>query len=243
MKVWILTKKELQDIFTSPLIYILTGLFSMMMGWLFFNYLISAKDLSSVNIKDAVIVPIFGNINFMFLFISPLLTMRVFAEERKLGTIDLLLSSNLSLGEIILGKFLSLVVAILFMLFLTTMFPLILSFTGFHDWGLIVSSYIGVLFSIFCYLAVGIFCSTLTDNQIVASILSFCILLGAMLLVVSVNATNNFLLAQMVQYLTIPFHYEAFTKGIIKSYSIVFFISFLTFFFLLTYKSLQSRKW
>ncbi len=109
-----LVKKELIDIFSAPMIYVLAALFCFIMGWLFFNYLVSSKELSSVNIKDSVIVPIFGNMNFIFIFLSPLLTMRVFAEEKKQFTLDLLLISKLSETEIIIGKFISVFVSALF---------------------------------------------------------------------------------------------------------------------------------
>jgi ABC-2 type transport system permease protein len=214
-----------------------------MMGWLFFNYLVGAKELSTVNIKDTVITPIYGNMNFLFIFLCPLLTMRSFSEEKKASTLDLLLSSRLTETEIIVSKFISYIVQIIFMLSFTVLFPIILTFSGFNDWGLIFTSYLGVLFSIICYIAVGLFCSSLTDNQIIASVLTFCILLGSMLLVISVNATNNFILGQMVSYLTVPYHYDAFTKGVIKSYSLVYYVSFTFFFYQLTLKSIQSRKW
>lgn len=242
-KIMILAKKELKDSFSSPLIYVLTGLFSLMMGWLFFNYLLQSREMTTTTMTQGVITPIFGNINFIFIFLCPLITMRSFAEEKKQHTLDLLLRSELSEMQIILGKFISNLSMVLFMLSLTLLFPLILAFSGYSDWGVVWSSYLGIVLSLMAYTAVGIFCSSLTDNQIVASLLTFCILLGSMLLVISVNATNNYLLALMVQYLTIPFHYEGFTRGLLKSYSLVYFATYLAFFFLLTLKSLQSRKW
>lgn len=242
-KIMILAKKELKDAFSSPLIYVLTGLFSLMMGWLFFNYLIQSTQMTTTTMTQGVITPIFGNINFIFVFLCPLITMRSFAEEKRQYTLDLLLRSDLTEMQIILGKFISNVSMVLFMLSLTLLFPLILSFSGYSDWGVVWSSYFGIVLSVMAYTAVGLFCSSLTDNQIVASLLTFCILLGSMLMVISVNATNNYLLALIVQYTTIPFHYEGFTRGVLKSYSFVYFICYLAFFFLLTLKSLQSRKW
>lgn len=242
-KINVLIKKELKDAFFSPLIYILTGLFCFMMGWLFFNYLLQAKTLTTATMTQAVITPIFGNMNFIFIFLCPLLTMRTFAEERKQATLDLLLRSELSEMQIIIGKFISNAILVFFMLSFTFIFPLILAISGYSDWGVVGSSYAGVLLSVMAYLSVGLFCSSLTDNQIVASLLTFCILLGSMLMVISVNATDNYLLALMIQYLTVPFHYEGFVKGAVVSYSLVYFASYLCFFFLLTLKSLQSRKW
>ncbi len=242
-KIEILVRKELKDAFLSPLIYILAGLFCFMMGWLFFNYLIQAKQLTTRNMTDAVITPIFGNINFIFVFLSPLLTMRAFAEEKKQSTLDLLLRSELSELQIILAKFISNAVLVLFLISFTFIFPVILALSGYSDWGVVSSAYIGVFLSICAYLSIGLFCSSLTDNQIVASLLTFCILLGSMLMVITVNASNNYLLSLMIQYLTVPFHYEGFIKGLIRSYSFVYFASYMGFFFFLTLKSLQSRKW
>jgi ABC-2 type transport system permease protein len=242
-KTMILVKKELKDSFFSPLIYILTSLFCFMMGWLFFNYLLQAKSLTSATMTQAVITPIFGNINFIFVFLCPLITMKSFAEERKQATLDLLLRSELSEMQIIIGKFLSMLVLVLFMLSFTFIFPIILAFSGYSDWGVVGSSYLGVVLSVMAYLSVGLFCSSLTDNQIVASLLTFCFLLGSMLMVISANATDNYLLSLLVQYTTVPFHYEGFVKGLIRSYSVVYFISYLSFFFLLTKKSLQARQW
>ncbi len=242
-KINILLKKELKDSFLSPLIYILTGLFCLMIGWLFFNYLLQAKTLTTATMTQAVITPIFGNINFIFVFLCPLLTMRAFAEEKKQSTLDLLLRSELTEFQIIFAKFISNFVLVLFMISFTLIFPIILALSGYSDWGVVGSSYAGVLLSIMAYIAVGLFCSSLTDNQIVASLLTFCLLLGSMLMVISVNATDNYLLALLIQYLTVPFHYEGFVKGLVRSYSLVYFVSYLLFFFILTHKSLQSRKW
>jgi ABC-2 type transport system permease protein len=236
-------KKELKEMFSSPLIYVLAGLFCFMMGWLFFNYIQQAKNLSTASMAQAVITPLFGNINFIFVFLAPLISMRSFAEEQKQHTLDLLLTSKLTLWQIVWGKFLAQFCMIAFMLVFTFIFPMILSFSGYNDWGVVLSSYLGVVLSVMAYLAVGIFCSSLTDNQIVAALLTFCCLLGSMLLVITVNATNNYIFAMMVQYLTIPFHYEAFSRGVIRSYSLIYFVSLIGFFFMLTIKSLQSRKW
>lgn len=241
--IFIILKKELKDIFTSPMIYSFAALFSFITGWLFFNYLAGAKDLTSLGMKDAVLIPIFGNINFLFIFLAPLLSMKCFAEEKKQSTLDLLFTLGVSEIELIFGKYLALVISAFFLLSFTCVFPIVISFSGYSDWGLIFSSYFGIAASIMCYLAVGQFCSSLSDNQIVSSVLAFVILLASMLLVASVNITNNFIFGQMVQYLSVPFHYEGFTQGLIKSYSVIFFISYISFFFLLSLKVLQARKW
>ncbi|MCY4523227.1 MAG: ABC transporter permease subunit, partial [Halobacteriovoraceae bacterium] len=156
--------------------------------------------------------------------------MRSFAEEKKQGTLDLLLQSKLSQAQIIWGKFLSCLMTALFMLSLTIVFPMVLFMAGYDDWGSVISGYLGLIFCIICYTMVGVFASSLTNNQIVASLLSFCILLISMFLVLSTNATSNYMLGRIFLYLSIPFHYQTFAYGMIKSYNMVFLLSFGLFF-------------
>lgn len=241
--IWILYKKEVKDFFFSPILYILTALFCAIIGWLFFNYLVLSKEATSATLTQAVLSPIFGNMNFIFLFMAPLLTMRCFAEEKKLNTLDLLFHSRLGNVQIILGKLLASFTAALFMLSFTLVFPVVLAISGYSDWLTVASAYLGLLLSVLCYLAVGIFASSLTENQVVSALVAFSLLLGSMLLVMSANASQNPLVGQILSYMSIPFHYEAFVRGAIKSYSLLFFLSFLGFFTFLTRESLESRNW
>jgi len=238
-----LTFKELKDSFASPLIYSITGLFCVLMGWLFFNYLISSKELTDQTLTQSVLIPVFGNMNFIFLFLAPLLTMKSFSEEKKLHTLELLLTSRLTHFQIIISKLIATFLMALFMVAITFIFPIILAMSGYDHWPVVFSAYGGVLFSILCYLTVGIFASAMCENLIVSAILSFCILLGLMLFSITGNATNNVIVAQMFQYLAIPYHFESFVRGGIKSYNLVYMSSFICFFIYLTHIKLESRKW
>lgn len=133
--IFILSKKEIKDFFASPLVYILSGVFFLVLGWLFFNYIISAKEITTGTLTNRVLLPVFGNMNFIFLFFAPLITMKLFSEEKKMGTISLLYQSQLSDLQIILGKFLGAFFIILFMISLTFLFPAILHYSGYEDWG------------------------------------------------------------------------------------------------------------
>ena len=241
--IYCIWKKEMKEHASSPLSYILVGLFSGLIGWLFFNYLLAAKEPSESMLMGQVMAPTFGNMNFVFLFLAPLLTMRSFAEERKSGTLDLLLMSPFSKTSIIVAKLLSTFSVILVMLALTLIFPTILIMSGLSEWGPIFSSYLGLTLSVLCYLSVGIFASSLTDNMIISALLSFCILLGLMLLVFSANVTDNYLLGLIFQYASTPFHFEGMVSGSLKSYNFVYFASFISFFLYLTKISLEARKW
>ncbi len=239
----VLFKKELYELFSSPLIYVLTGLLTGLMGWLFYNYLIASPELTELSLADSILRPLFGNMNFIFLFLAPMLTMRMFSEEKKQHTLELLFLSHLQDYQIIVGKFLAAVVTVIFMLSFTLIFPIVLSFSGFSDWGMIMSSYTGIILSVMCYVAVGIFTSSLTENQILAAISSFCILMAILLLVITSNATHNFIVGQIFEFMSVPFHFESFVRGSVTSYNIVYFLSFWIFFMFLTSKSLDSRRW
>lgn len=241
--IWILFRKELRDAFFTPLLYVCTGLFTLITGWLFFNNIRAVPQHTSLTLTQSVLIPTYGSINFILIFIVSLLTMRSFSEEKKNQTLDLLYLSRLSDWQIIWGKFFSIFATIVFLLSFSIIFPLILAFSGYHDWGMIFTIYLGLIFSVSSYIAVGMFCSSLTDNQIVAAILSFCVIFGIILLVFSANAIENQMLSQMVQYLTVPYHYEGFVKGAIKSFSVIYFFSFVGFFLFLTKSSLESRQW
>jgi len=239
----ILVVKELKDNFYSPVVYILSALFCLSMGWLFFNYLYASKELTNQTLTQSILMPIFGNMNYIFLFLAPILTMRSFTEEKKLHTMELLLTSRLNHFQIIVAKLISNFLLAAFMISLTLIFPIILSISGYDQWSIVFSSYMGILLSILCYLSVGLFASAMSDNFVVAALLGFSILLGIMLLALTGNATQNILVAQMVQYVAIPYHFKDFVMGGIRSYNFVYIVSFIGFFIYLTHIKLESRKW
>ncbi len=241
--VYILWKKEIKDQFTSPLVYILGAIFSLLVGWPFYNRIVLSREWTSGNLLELVLQPTFNLMSFLFFFLVPLITMRCFSEERKQHTLDLLFLSHLGHIQIIFGKFLSIVCVCLFILGLTLIFPVILAVSGYSHWGLVLTSYLGLLLSVFCYVAVGMFTSGLTENQILSALLSFGILIGLMLIVLVANVTDNYFLGQMLSYVSIHFHLEAFLRGAVTSYSFIFYVSFIGFFIFLTEKSLNSRHW
>lgn len=239
----ILWFKELKDAFLSPLVYILTAVFCLIIGWLFFNYILLAKELYSATLTQSVLTPVFGNMNFIFLFLAPLLSMKSFAEEKARGTLELLEMSHLTIWEIILAKFFALFTIAVFMLLFTAVFPAVLAISGYNDWGMILASYVGLVLSIAAYLAVGMFASALTSNQLISALTGFALLMLILLLALSVNATGNFYLGHFFKYLSIPYHFEKFVAGALVSYSAVYFVTFVGFFLFLISRLLMARKW
>jgi ABC-2 type transport system permease protein len=235
--------KECKDSFNSPFIYIITAIFNGLVGFLFYNYLAAAKTITTNYITANVVLPMFGVMSFLFLFIGPLLTMGHFTEERKAGTLDLLFLSNLTDMQVILGKLLSSALIALFMIAFTFICPVILSFSGYSDWGMVFSNYLGLFFTILSTLALGQFCSSFGKNQIISVFISFTLLLFIFLLTMSASISNDAIVAQILRYFSISFHAGMFAKGGWRSFSFMYFFSFVGLFLYMTKTSLMARKW
>lgn len=239
----LVTMKEIKSIVTRPLFFIVMALYMLLSGWLFFNYLAASKDVTTLSIEMSVLKPLFGNMNFVFLFLIPILTMRSFSEERKDKTLELLLSSRLGKEQIILGKFLALFFILLLFVMVLAIYPFMLSLSGFENWSIVLSGLLGLLLTGSCYIFAGLFFSSLTDNQIISALLSYVFLFFCMLLIFSAQSTENVIVAQMLQYLSFLFHFEQFASGLVPSYSFVFYTSFFGLFGCATYYSLKQREW
>lgn len=200
--IYFLTAKEVKDNFTSSLTYILAGLFVLLVGWFFFSYLLGAKQITNISLEKSILTPFFGNINLVLLFICPLLAMRQFSEEKKNKTLDLLLLSDLSPTQIIIGKFISSLVTLGFMLSFILLFPIFLYFSGYSNWPLFLNAFLGTFWIAACYLSVSLFSSSLTQHQVIAAIMSFCILLVLSLLIFTAYITDNFMIGKILQYIS-----------------------------------------
>src|SRR3954468_19534046 len=164
--IWAVASRDFKSYFTSPIAYIVIAGFMVIMGWMFFFNLshFNLQNLQyqqfnmgkGVSITDGIIRPLYGNMNVIFLFLVPFITMRLFAEERKQHTIELLMTSPVTLTQIILGKFFSSLLLVTIMLLLTIVYPIVLFATGNPDLGPVVTSYVGTLLLASCYLSLGI---------------------------------------------------------------------------------------
>lgn len=239
----VLWKKEAKAFFTAPLPYMLSAFFIFILAWTFFQTLVISKENYSATLTLAVIRPIFSNINFLFLIIAPLLTMRTFAEEKKEHTLEMLLTSNLSELQIVLGKFAGLITITIFMLTLTSIYPIILAVAGYHDLPVLLSSYCGTILNTAAYLALGMFISSLTENQIISAMITFISLAFLTTLSQAEIYLNNFLVAQILSYLSLIEHLGPFTRGVISTVDITYYISFIVYLLFLTQKSLQTQRY
>lgn len=189
-----------------------------------------------------MIQPLFGSINTIFLFLFPMITMRLVAEERKNETLPLIFTSPITMLEFILGKFLSSVMLVLVILALTTVYPAVLFVFGNPEIGPIIGSYIGTLLMISCYLSMGLLFSAMTDNQLVAGALTF----GGSLLFWIINWASqsvDSVTGEVLNYLSLINHYNSFTQGLINSSDVIFYLSFISVGIFLTHRVLDSFRW
>ncbi|MDD3148602.1 MAG: ABC transporter permease [Candidatus Riflebacteria bacterium] len=235
MKIFAIMKKELQSFFYSPVAYIVFSSFLMIVGYLFWVILISSRMAS--------LEPMLYNAAFILLLASPVLTMRLISEEKKSHTIELLLTSPVSPFEIVAGKFLACFILYLALVFLTLQYPLILStYSTEFDLGPVYSGYIGLILLGAAFISVGLFASTLTENQIIAAMVSFGTLILFWIFGWARHIFENFF-GQLLGNLSIFDRYAEFLRGIVDSGNVIFFLVFtLTWLFLAT-RVLESDRW
>jgi len=235
MKIFALMKKELQSFFFSPIAYIVFASFLMIVGYLFWVILVSSRVAS--------LEPMLYNAAFILLLASPVLTMRLISEEKKSRTIELLLTSPVSPAEIIAGKFLACFVLYLVLIALTLQYPLILSFYSTEfDLGPVYSGYIGLILIGAAFISLGLFASTLTENQIIAAMISFG---GLILFWVFGWAKNVFdnSFGEILGNLSIFDRYAEFLRGVVDSGNVVFFLVFTFIWLFLAARVLESDRW
>ena len=251
-KAWTVAWKDYKTYFTSPIAYIIIAGFLVIMGWMFFFNLshFNLQNLQfkqfgmgkSPSITDGIIRPLYGNMNVIFLFLVPFITMRLFAEERKLQTIQLLMTSPITLSEMIFGKFLSALLLVATMLIMTLVYPIILFVCGNPDIGPIATSYIGTLLLASCYVAMGVFFSAMTENQIVAGALTFAAGLFFWLINWASQSAGP-VFSDFLDYLSLIQHYNNFSQGILETTDVFFYLSFVFVGLFLTHRVLDSFRW
>ena len=242
--------KEMRGYFASPIAYIVLGFFALVFGWFFyvplafFNRQSMQMAGSGMNISQMLITPVFSNATVVMLFMLPAITMRTYSEEKRSGTIELLLTSPLTDTQIILGKFLGAMGLYASMLALTVVHMAILfAFTDPNpDWKPVASAYLGLLLMGGSFISVGLLISSLTKNQVVAAIATFVVFL--MLWVINwigtfVGPTTQAILNQ----LSLTDHFDDFARGVIDTKHLVFYLSFISLGLFLTAKSVDSERW
>ena len=246
--------KELKAYFSSPIAYIVIGLWALMYGYFFVAILsffvrqsmqmgqFGMQGAQAMNVNQQLIRPLLQNVLILILFLMPMVTMRAYAEEKRSGTIELLLTSPLTDFQIIVGKFLGAMALYGVMLAVTLIHLGLLFAYGRPEWKPIVTAYIGLLLMGGCFIATGLFISSLTRNQIVAGMVTFAVFL--MLWIITwIGSFSGPTVDKLTQYLSIVDHYDDFGKGVLDTTHLVYYVSFITFGLFLTAKSVDSERW
>lgn len=252
MNTFTIARKELNSYFRSPIAYGVMAFFALISGYFFYVAVVffvrrgmeaaMMGQSMPMDMGEMIIRPLFSNISVIGLFLIPMITMRLFAEEKRTGTIELLLTSPISDLEIILGKWLGAMVLYVAMLAISALSLSVLFAYGNPDWRPIAVGYLGLLLQGGCLLAIGTFISNCTKNQIVAGVAGFAI----MLLLWVLDWASSFgtsVTDKVVSYLSVLQHFDTFSRGVIDLKDIVFYLSVIFVGLFLTARSMESLRW
>ena len=250
--VLIICKKELKGYFASPIAYLLMAIFAVIFGFFFYSamafFVIRGMESQMrgggppMDVNEWVIRPLLSNASVIGLFLIPMITMRLYAEEKRSGTMELLMTSPVRDIEVILGKFIAALLMYACVMGIAAINLSLLFLYGRPDWRPLVVGFLGLLLQGGALLAIGTFISTTTKNQIIAGGATFAACL--MLWVLDwVSAYEQAAWAKVVAYLSVVQHFEPFSKGVLDTKDVIFFLSMIFFGLFLTARSLESLRW
>ena len=253
MRIWPILKKELRLYFTTPVAYGVMFSFLLVMGY-FFAQIFSFYTMASMqaamnpqmgrdlNVTDSVLRPLFSNMSVILLLLMPLVTMRLFAEERRSGTIELLLTYPVRDGAVLLGKFLAALLLFLVMLVLTLLYPAMIMYFARVEWGPLLTGYVGLLLMGATFIAVGVCISSFFENQIMAGTVTFMVLLMFWVIGWSADAAGG-VWKTILTELSIIEHFDTFAKGIFDTKDVIYYLNFTILALFIGLKSLEARRW
>lgn len=229
-------KKEFRSYFNSPIAYIFITFFLGLSSWLFFRgfFLQNQAEMRGF----------FGLMPWIFLFFIPAVTMKLWAEEKKIGTIEILMTLPIRDYEVVLGKFFASFALLVVTVLLSFVIPFSVMYVGDPDGGIIITGYIGLLLMGAAYLAIGLCASTLTENQIIAFILGIFTCFALLIIgedIVLFNTPDW--LFPIFSYLGLGSHYSSILRGVLDSRDIIYYLSVIGFFLYLSTLAIESRKW
>lgn len=232
--IFTITVKELRSYFTSPIAYVVFAMFLVLSGYFFSVILFISKEASFRGAASNIIITL--------LFLMPLITMKTFSEERKMGTLEMLMTKPVRDIEVTLGKFLAAASLFITMLASTLVYVFILTKYGNPDMGPVWSAYLGILLCGLSFIALGIFASSLTENQIIAAVIGFALVL--LLWVLSwISGNLGEVDSKLLSYISLSTHLDGFIKGVINLKDVVYYLSFIIFWLFVSVKSIEVRKW
>lgn len=236
-----IAKREIESYLVSPIAYLVIAAFLLIAGlyfWLTLAYMVEYQQTPTMRYTIEFMVVV-------FVFAAPFVTMRLLAQERRMGTLELILTSPVRESELVVGKFLAGLALYLLMILPTLLYPLTLELFGNPDWGPILSGYLGLLLFGAVLLAVGVFASALTQSQIVAAVLGIAgnlvlwFFIGTMANIPGLNPR----IADVLNKLDLDSHLQTFVSGALDTRDIVYCLSLIVFFLFITTRILEARRW
>ena len=250
--IYLVFKKEMRSFFRNPLGYIITGFFLIIFGWMILHQLdyfvtnvqkIPAHLRSQFDFTNEVIIKLFSNINFIFLFIMPILSMRFFADEYKERTMDLFFSSDITDFQLVLGKYFAALCQGTFLILLTLIYPFLLGHIDLNDSSFLLSGYFGLFLNMAAFMSLGLLASCLSKHQMISAIAGFCLVLGSWIIGWFAQLSSNYFATLILNHLSLNFHFTNFLRGQISSADLIFYFSLIFLSLFLTKKRIESRMW
>ncbi len=235
---WAIARRELGAYFVSPIAYLVGAAFLAMMGFFFYTDVI----FTVLNRSEPTMRYIFGVMTTILLFVAPVLTMRLLAEEQRLGTLELLLTAPVRDWEVVLGKYLAALVLYLGLLAATGLYPILLFWMGGNpDLGPIL--YLGMFLFGAALLAIGLFSSSLSQNQVVAAVVGIGLVILLAVASLPADGITNPTLQRILNHLDLRNHLMNFRRGLIDTTDVVYYLGVIASFLFLTVQILSSRRW
>jgi ABC-2 type transport system permease protein len=245
----VIARKELRLLFSSPIAYVALAMFFAVMGYLFFGLVFVSYTNSVLQLQGRppadfdptriIFTPLFQDASFVLILLVPILTMRLISEEDRTHTMELLSTSPVTSTAIIMGKYVAAFLLFCVLLAISVYMPLSIAVVGRLDWGLLASLYAGLLLLGAAFLAIGLFASTLNENQIVAAAVTLALLLLFWVLGFAQQPNG----ATVLSSLSFADHFLSLTGGLVDTQDVLFFLSTAGFFVFLSVLALESRKW
>ncbi|MCB0271684.1 MAG: ABC transporter permease [Bdellovibrionales bacterium] len=257
--VYVLMQKELKQFFISPIAYVVMMIYLALSGFFFFTnmeafsqqykylknmmqYLNNPDILARLNLNEMVIARALFNMVFIFLFLLPLIMMKSFAEEQKQKTDELLKTSPITLNQIIAGKYLGSLLFVTILILPTIAYQALLFYYSSPELGPVITGYLGILLFASIGIAIGLFASSITENQIIAAVITFVILLFLFIINLISHAQGSILL-DIITYISVAEHLSNMLRGVIDTRDLIYFLSFIIFFLFLTKKTMETKGW
>jgi ABC-2 type transport system permease protein len=245
-----LAQRELRTLFVSPMAWSILAISQLILAFIFLalveGYIINQPQLmmleNAPGVTERIVAPLYGAAAWVFMMVVPLLTMRIISEERRNHSLTLLLSAPISMTEIVIGKFLGILMFLFIMVSLLSLMPLSLLLAGQLDFGHFASILIALLLLVACFSAIGLYLSTLTNQPTVAAIGTYGALLLLWIIDIGSNSMANIEASGLLGYLSMLRHFDALARGVFSSVDIVYFILFLSVFLVLSIRRLDTDR-